>query len=301
MVQNAAFRLGLAPLLTVLVACGATGSSRSKFEEEGAAAPTPDASTSATEPTPGKAPGDFGNTAPPDQPTEIAEVFGHSDTVLYRLDPDTKAPTVVGTFKGCAAVTDIALDEASNLFGVSTDALYRIDRKTAECTQLAKGDYPNSLSFVPKGTLDPDVEALVGYDKSEYVRIDTTTGKKTVVGSLGGGLESSGDIVSVKGGGTYLTVKGGSACAKVDCLVEVDPKTGKMLKSWGSIEHDKVFGLAFWGGDLYGFDDAGELFEVTFGAKQLATTDIPIPQRPASLRFWGAGSTTSAPLVSHPQ
>jgi hypothetical protein len=119
-----------------------------------------------------------------------------------------------------------------------------------------------------------------------------------VIGTLGGGLKSSGDIVSVKGGKTYLTVKGtGSTCTTNDCLVEVDPATGKMLKNWGSIEHHNVFGLSFWGGKIYGFNDSGDLFEVTFGATQIATSIIPMPNKPAGLSFWGAGSSTSAPLV----
>ena len=37
------------------------------------------------------------------------------------------------------------------------------------------------------------------------------------------------------------------------------------------------------------------------GTSQLATTSITIPSKPSGLSFWGAGSTTSAPLVSTPQ
>ena len=40
---------------------------------------------------------------------------------------------------------------------------------------------------VPKGTLDPSVEALVGYVGSQYIRIDTTTGAITNIGALTGG------------------------------------------------------------------------------------------------------------------
>ncbi|MEA2753506.1 MAG: hypothetical protein QOI41_7649, partial [Myxococcales bacterium] len=58
------------------------------------------------------------------------------------------------------------------------------------------------------------------------------------------------------------------------------------------------FGLSFWGGKLYGFDDSGELFEVTFGTSQLATSVIAMPNKPSGLSFWGAGSSTSAPLVA---
>jgi hypothetical protein len=252
-------------------------------------------------PTPG---GTFApdKTPPPtSNPAEVNEVWGHSADTLFRLDPKTNAVTEIGKFGGCASVIDIALDEASTLYAVSITSLYTVDKTTAQCTEVATGSYPNSLSFVPKGTVDPSAEALVGYEGGDYVRIDPKTGKKTKIGALGGSLVSSGDIVSVKGGKTYLTVKGNAPCAANDCLVEVDPATGKLLKNWGSIEHNDVFGLSFWGGKVYGFDNSGELFAVTFGATQLATAPISIPAKPANLSFWGAGSSTSAPLVATPQ
>jgi hypothetical protein len=280
-----------APSFTALVACGGA-SSRTGFEE----APAPVAEESPTTPAPA---GDFNTTAPPPPApsVEVNEVFGHSDTTLFRLDPKTKAVTEVGALVGCSSVIDIALDESSTLYAVSVSELYTVDKATAKCTSVAKGEYPNSLSFVPKGTVDANAEALVGYEGSDYVRIDTKNGAKTKIGALGAGtLQSSGDIVSVKGGKTYLTVKGGS-CTTNDCLVEVNPATGKLVKNWGSIEHKDVFGLSFWAGKVYGFNKTGALFEVAFGTSQLATTIIPLPGKPTDLSFWGAGSSTSAPLV----
>lgn len=251
--------------------------------------------------------GDFGpkddSVADAGADPEVNEVYGQSETALYKLEPATKAVTIVGNFKGCEPIVDIALDERSTLYAASYNTLYIVDKKTAECTVVSTGKYPNSLSFVPKGTLDPDAEALVGYGGTkgdDYIRIDVKTGQTTTLGKLGNNLVSSGDIVSVKGGATYLTVKGGS-CSNSDCLVEVDPATGKMLKNWGDIEHKQVFGLSFWGGNVYGFDNNGNLFEVTFGSKKIVTTTIPIPNKPSGLSFWGAGSSTSAPLVSRPQ
>lgn len=286
--------------LVFLVGCGSS-SGRTGFDE-------PDKGNG-DQPAPAPAPtGDFDHKdpPPPGTPAEIAEVFGHSDTTLYRLDPETKNVTVVGPFSGCAKVIDIALTEGSKIYATSYEALYEVDKATAKCTEVAKGpSFPNSLSFVPKGTLDANEEALVGYNDADYVRIDTKTGEVTKIGSLGdANLVSSGDVVSVKGGATYLTVKShksGTGCDKTDCLVEIDPKTGKIMKRWGSIEHANVFGLSFWAGKIYGFDDTGELFEVTFGTTQLATKPIGIPQKPSTLSFWGAGSTTSAPISEKPQ
>jgi hypothetical protein len=225
-----------------------------------------------------------------------AVVYGHSPDTLYKVDPTTKAVTVVGMFQGCTSVIDLALDKDSNMVVTTSEGFYSVDPSTAACTMIAQGgSYPNSLSFVPKGTVDQNVEALVGYVGSTYVRIDTTSGAISTIGDLNAsGLASSGDIVSVIGGGTYLTVNGND-CS--DCIVSVNPTTGAMIQNYGSVNHGSVFGLAFWAGVAYGFDDGGDLFTITFGATSVTTSDITIPNAPSGLEFWGAGSTTSAPPV----
>lgn len=216
--------------------------------------------------------------------------------MLYRLDPDTKTVTTIGPFQGCdgkfgGGVIDMAIDKDGTMFAAANNSLFTVNKANAVCAHIADGNFPNSLSFVPKGTVDPNVEALVGYAGSDYVRIDTTTGAVTKIGAISGGYFSSGDIVSVIGGGTYLTV-GGNECN--DCIIEVDPKTGDMKKMIGALGHQYVYGLAFWGGSAYGFDDAGELFQIDL--TNGASTNIPMPNPPVGLSFWGAGSTTSAPV-----
>lgn len=223
------------------------------------------------------------------------EVFGHSETSLFRVDTTTQTVTEVGTFSGCAYIADIALDETSTIYGSNGADLFFIETNTARCTKIASGAFPNSLSFVPAGTLDPTAETLVGFQGGDYVKIDRQSGKVTKVGEIGNGLQSSGDVVSVKGGKTFVTVKG-KDCA--DCLAEIDPKTGALVKSWGSIGAADVFGLAFWGGELYAFTFGGELLLVTLdtAAGKAVSKKIPITNAPAGLKFAGAGSTTSAPL-----
>lgn len=226
---------------------------------------------------------------------QIAEVFGQSPNTLYRLDPTNNGVTTIGNFNGCpGGVIDIALDKDSNLYGTATGSLFTIDKATAKCTLIASGSYPNSLSFVPAGTVDPNKEALVGYLGAQYIRIDPQTGKVTTIGQLSGGYTSSGDIVSVKDGKTFLTANGAN-CTNGDCLLEINPKTGDLVKNWGDIGFNAVFGVAFWAGKVYGFTDAGELFEITFTGNSITSTKISIPGNP-KLQFWGAGSTTSAPV-----
>ncbi len=234
-------------------------------------------------------------------PMGTAVVYAESPNTLYQLDPLTNAITVVALFSGdckartdCADVIDIALDQSSNGYATTFTAFYSFDVKTAVTTFIASGAYPNSLSFVPKGTLDPTEEALVGYDGATYIRIDTTSGAVTTVGALTGGYSSSGDIVSVIGGGTFLTVTG-PGCNTGDCLLQVDPATGDIIQNYGTTGHSAVYGLAFWGGVAYGFDDEGVVFSITFPGGTLTTANIPTGTMGPAM-FYGAGSTTSAPV-----
>lgn len=237
-----------------------------------------------------------GGGGPPMQP---GEVYGHSYNTLYKLEPYSKQVTVIGPFQGCTSVIDIAIDKDSKIIGTTSSGLYWIDKTNAKCTLIASGSYPNSLSFVPAGTLDANAEALVGYQGSNYIRINTTTGQITQIGAIGSGYTSSGDIVSVQNGGTYLTVKG-NGCG--DCLLQVDPKTGAMVKYWGPVGYGSVFGIAYWAGSVYGFTDAGQLFEMAFINGQLVSSgEIMIPGKPNGLSFWGAGSTTIAPVEPPPK
>jgi hypothetical protein len=231
-------------------------------------------------------------------PPPVPVVYAQSAGILYRLDPTSTQVAVVGPFSGgCTSVIDLAIDSNSNAYVTMTSDLWKLDLTTAACTHISSGSYPNSLSFVPKGTLDPNAEALVGYVGSTYIHINTTTGAVTNVGALSGGYTSSGDIVSVINGGTFLTVKGGPhSCS--DCLLQVDPKTGDLIQDYGSVNHSDVFGLAFWAGTAYGFDNAGEVFSIGWQSGALVTTNIAVPNPPPNLSFWGAGSTTAAPPVS---
>lgn len=224
-------------------------------------------------------------------PPPVAAVYANSSSSLYVVNPATKAVSVVGAFQGCDFVIDIAVNRTGGIFAASKTALYAVDPKTAECKPIAKGSYPNSLSFVPQGTVDPDQEALVGYDGSTYVRIDPTTGLVSTLGDLGDpGLSSSGDIFSLIGGGTYLTVKGQN-CS--DCLVQVDPTTGKLLKQLGPIGvYANVWGLAFWAGTAYGFTSGGLMFSVD----PVTMVTTPIFYSGDTVAFWGAGSSTAAPM-----
>jgi hypothetical protein len=246
------------------------------------------------------------------------EVYGHSDTQLFKLEPISKMVTVIGTFD-CVTITvpgfgegmwDIAIDKDGIMMGtlsklqnfVQSGALVTIDKANAHCTVVQTGIYPNSLTFVPAGTLDPNIEVLVGFNEAEYVRIDPTTGAQTTIGNLnpnptGQDWESSGDVVSIIGDKTYLTVKpfgSGSMYSGSDRIVEIDPLTGQATALIGDTTYPKLWGLGYWGGTAYGFSATGQLAEIDLMTGM--AVGIPIADAPPGLAWWGAGVTTAAPI-----
>lgn len=292
-------RLGRAALLiglAVLAACG--------FEGVGSLAPegltpTGDASSdgSSEAALPPSSDGGPVADAPSDALVDAADgglrfpfVYGHTVTTLYRLDPVTKAFAVVGPLTGCANMADIAVDRDGKIVGVGS-ALYAIDPTTGACTTLAFGAQPVTLSFVPAGTVDPTEEALVAYVGSDYYRVDRTTGVLTLLRFAAiSPYYPSGDLVSVEGGGTYVSVTG-LGCG--DCLLEVSPIDGTIVKELGSIGQAQIFGLGEWSGKVYGFAGNGETYELTIGASSVTSTLVANANKPTS--WIGGGSSTRAP------
>ena len=164
--------------------------------------------------------------------------------------------------------------------------------------------YPNSLSFVPAGTLDPKKEVLVGYGYREvadrndnYVKIDTATGSMSVVGELNPPsaterYESSGDLISLANDGNkaYLTVK--PILGGTDRLAEVDPKTGKIVRIIGDTGKSQLYGLTYWSGTAYGFSGDGNAYAIELKTGRAT----PVAMAGGEGQIWfGAGVSTRAP------
>jgi len=250
----------------------------------------------------------------PDLDPRVGEVYAHSELTLYRFNPVAGDFVTVGEFTclnsdgGVAEMLDIAIDRTGNMVGTAAMSehativgrLVSIDKTTAACTVLKTGSYPNSLAFVPVGTVLPDREALVGYVNDSYVMINPDTGLVSSIGNLNaiGAATlwmSSGDIVSIVGGGTYLTIiprNSVTADPQGDRIAEVDPATGAIKRVIGATGTTGLYGLGYWGGIAYGFSNAGLLVKIDLGTG--AGTPIPISGGPPS--FYGAGTTTIAPI-----
>ena len=255
-----------------------------------------------------------GGERPPPAP---GKVYAHSDSTLWLLEPISKQVTMVGAFdcvetQMVASMVDIAIDRTGKMTGSAGisfnnalgGALVSIDPTNAHCTVLTRGpDLVTSLTYVPEGTLVANAEALVGYAADKYVRVDPATGALTQIGLLNnatsGGITwvSSGDVVSIKDGGTYLTVTAGVGDPGPggDRIVEVDPKTGALKRIIGPTGSPDVLGLGYWGGIAYGFTLTGSLIQIDLMTG--AGTPIAIPGAPSDLAFYGAGTTTIAPII----
>jgi hypothetical protein len=296
--------------LLLVIGCAAPTTGEDQNDSGGPAidaAPAKDASVKkdasngvdATAPQDGGATLDAQSSDASDASAPKAIVYGHTPDTLYSYDVTTSTVTLVGAFTNCtqgtaAQVIDLAIDSQMNAYVTTFDGFYSVDLQTAACTLIKAGGYPNSLSFVPAGTLDPNIEALVGYFGNTYVRVNVGTGNTSTVGTLTGGYASSGDIVSVEGGGSFLTVTG-NGCG--DCLLQVDPKTGDMIQNYGQLPHGAVYGLGYWAGTLFGFDANGDVFSIGGGGDAgLVTNDITVGD--GGVTWWGAGSTTIAPATA---
>lgn len=224
-------------------------------------------------------------------------VYAHSGSDLFSVNPQTLEFSRVGNFairepmpvKFLNDVTDIAVDKAGRIVGTTFNRLLQIDPKTADCVPVATlppGRSFNGLSWI---RTDGGEERLLATTLDGGVfRIDPATGGAEQVGALGGGLRSSGDIVSVASYGTLVTV---STFGGTDRLARVDPATGQATVI-GDTGFMKIWGLGFWGNRVFGFTNTGQfiLIDPTTGKGMLVESMPAFP-------FWGAGVTTSVPVI----
>ncbi|MBX3160011.1 MAG: hypothetical protein KF773_28840 [Deltaproteobacteria bacterium] len=229
-------------------------------------------------------------------PSEMAFVFAHSPSTLYRIDPDTLAVSTIGAFQwpngGSDQMTDLAINSDNVMIGISFGSVYRVDPATAATTRLPgslSGAF-NGLSFVPAemlGQTGPDVLVATRNDDGKVFRVDPMTGAADEVGNMGAAFQSSGDIVSVKNFGTVVTTLG----APFDVLTKLTPVTFAGSPAPSSTGFGQIWGVAFWKGTVFGFTQTGKFITINpnTGVATLVQDNGP--------EWWGAAVTTSAPIV----
>ena len=232
---------------------------------------------------------------PPGTPAAEAKVYAHSDSALYTVDPDSLQVTLIGEFLWSEdapfdSMTDIAIDGAGHMVGISFDHVYAINPATAEVTYLADLDRSfNGMSFISTSEMDGAGEILVAaaLDGSFY-RLDPVTGQSTSIGTYGADMASSGDIVSVAGFGTVATVT--RVDATTDWLVRVDPSTGAATPI-GDTGVTGIWGLGFWGSEIYGFTSSNQFVLLDRQTGRASVVES------SQVEWWGAGVTTEALVV----
>lgn len=223
-------------------------------------------------------------------------VYAHTASALYRVDPDTLAISEVGAFVFSGArddITDIAIDKANVMIGISFDSVYRIDPNNAQTTRLSSGlsGEFNGLSFVPAsaiGGAGDDVLVATRNSDGKVFRIDPATGTTTAIGDMGG-FASSGDLVSVEQLGTLQTADNG--LFGPDRLVRLAPTSFAATPIGNDIGFSSIWGLAFWKNRLFGFTNGGEFITIDL------TTGVGTLVQSGGPEWWGAAVTTRAPVV----
>jgi hypothetical protein len=224
-------------------------------------------------------------------------VYAHSASDLYQINPDTLAVQRVGSFKWPGLgdeMTDIALDRQGHMIGISFTDVYAIDPRTAACTLLSTLDIGgaafNGLSFIAPEIAEGKEYLMASSISGLVYELDPATGKSKQVGGFGG-PGSSGDLVSVKGLGTFATVKQNAGDLESrDWLARIDTLTGRATLI-GDTGFTDIWGLGFWKDKFFGFTERAQfiLIDVKTGkATQVSAGAVP---------WWGAGVTTQAPVI----
>ncbi len=220
-------------------------------------------------------------------------VYAHTANELFKVDPTALTVELIGPFKWPGLsdqMTDIALDKKGKMVGISYDTVYSVDPKTAVCAKLAPlsgGADFNGLSFIASEIGDTtEILVAAGISGGVY-EINPATGQSKALGNYGG-PGSSGDLVSVKGLGTFATVT--KSFAGTDWLARIDTLTGKATLI-GDTGFSSIWGLGFWKNKFYGFTDSKEF--VTVDVKTGKGTLVS----KGGEAWWGAGVTTAAPVI----
>jgi hypothetical protein len=193
-------------------------------------------------------------------------LYVHTDTTLLRADPRDPELTLeqlgdfdcIGASGQDEAMTDVAVNAAGEVWGVSATAVHRLQVSggVVSCGMTVTLDNPEeerfyALTFAPAGVLGEEEVLVAGNSAGELWSIDasgalaqrgqfgnvpTNDGNGHTYEHAGKAWELSGDIVFVDGGGEplgFATLRdcpnppSSSGCNTTDTLVELDVEAMK--------------------------------------------------------------------------
>jgi hypothetical protein len=257
-----------------------------------------------------------------DEPLEDVIIYAHSRDRLYLFSPSQNrvlSELQIALPGGGPApeMVDLAVNRDGEIYTSSHEALFSIDTETGVATLVDEltdesgqslselGVSLYALTFIPTSLFPEagDDEVLVGAaNDGTCYRVDPATAVATYVGEYPAEWRSSGDLVSVEGlETTFATLRvEGYTPEDPDYLAEVSfmPDGTIALSTPKPVQNDdrifnQLFGLGYWGRQLYGFTAVGELVAINRDTAEgeLATTDT------GATEFWGAGVTTQVPVL----
>ena len=232
-------------------------------------------------------------------------VYASTDHTLYQVNPTTLVETQLCTFGGQLTgssadnVTDIAITSNGTLYAITETALFTVSLPSGStCTATKVATLSTSstrfvcLAFTAGDTL------LAADEQGSVYTIQASSGTVTKVGSFGGTLSCSGDIVGINDANQTIYASAyDSNCSGGHCtdkLVTLSSSSNYAASVIGDLGYSRVYGLGYWAGTLYGFTYAGQTLQIdpTSAASTLINTV-------SGATFSGGATTPLAPVVTH--
>jgi hypothetical protein len=211
-----------------------------------------------------------------------APVYANTGDELFEIEPGTGGVRTIGNFwtetgEINGGIVDIAINTQGIMYGSTSTTLYRLHPFTAEAWSVCETDGAMmALAFTAAG------ELVGGNDSGVYhIDKDSCENAKIAGNSV---YETSGDLVGLPDGYLYWTVRGDES----DELVRVSPVNGAMR--WvGPIGHERLYGLGYDEGTLYGFSADGEIVRID---PDSAATSVAVES--SGWSWWGATTNPRA-------
>jgi hypothetical protein len=241
----------------------------------------------------------------------VFTIYAHSNTVLYKIDLPTKSIITIGNFNAPKVgsnpdvLQDLAVAPDNTIYVISPSMLYTADPNDGHVTAVGSVSACGMDNVALTTTSDGKLFAA-DY-KGAFCRIDIATSPPTVtqVGTIGGGMAISGDIVGIGDGSVYgtaykLSDSSTTGTSINNVLVKINPATGTMQTMLGATGYPKLFGVAYDDGKVFGFthDGSGDVITIdpATGVGTLFNTFVD-PGTGMGISFSGAGvNSTVSPI-----
>ncbi len=179
---------------------------------------------------------------------------------LYTLNATTGATTLVGTMG--TECTDLAFN-GTILWGISRTRFFRVNPTTGAISNIRYHGYTDLNALVYAGAASPGNFYAAGVNGSGvnggvFVRINATTGIGTVIGLMGSGLTSAGDLTFLNGTLYALVKKPGSAKT---WLAKINLANGKATLV-GNTGYSDVWGLEIRNGVMFAATSNGKIMRL---------------------------------------